>query len=65
MKASELIETLLKITQDAGEDLDVVTSYEAGFHDLLHPREPDFLNVYAVRTAPETLEENSEVIVIV
>lgn len=66
MKASELIQKLLELTQEAGKDLDVVYDYQDGWYDLYHPAPPKYHTIWheSVERKPADLDENYEVIVI-
>ena len=62
MKASELIQKLLEITAKEGKDFEVVTDYQAGFYDMYHPRNPEYIDIYNVELQPADLENEEFVI---
>lgn len=65
MRASELIQKILELTQKEGKDLEVVSDYTPGFDDLYHPVQPDYTGVWDVTVEREDLDnENDPVIVI-
>lgn len=65
MKASELIQKLLEITQEEGKDLEVGINYQGGYYDGYNDITPEYENTFKddVKVCPID-EDDGKVIII-